>query len=109
MQKWPIGQSRWRKHWTQAPPWQTGVAGAQSVFCKHATQEPSLAHSLLGCEAQSPLVTHCTQLDVPVLHTGASLVVHCAFDVQPARHTKKRGSQTGSAAPQSELLVHWTH
>jgi hypothetical protein len=29
--------------------------------------------------------------------------------VHPPRHTKKCGSHTGCAAPQSELLTHWTH
>jgi hypothetical protein len=63
---------------------------------------------LAGSALQSPLVMHWTHSEWAVSHTGVApeqfpLLVH------PARQTKKWGSHTGRAVPQSELLMHSTH
>jgi|HubBroStandDraft_6_1064221.scaffolds.fasta_scaffold76233_2 hypothetical protein len=103
----PEGQSITVPHWTHAAFEQIGVEPAQSLSERHATQAPSGSQSLPVWEAQSPFTAHATQPAVVVLQTGVG-AAHCVFDVQPATQTKRVGSQTGFATPQSALLRHCT-
>jgi hypothetical protein len=103
----PEGQSVVRVHCTHAPALHTGVAEGQSEFAAHATQAPSVPQTLPGWFVQSLLATHCTQTDWFVLHTGVR-PEHPELDVQPVMHVKKRGLQTGLAAPHCEFSRHAT-
>jgi hypothetical protein len=97
-----------RRHWTQLPALQTGVAPGQSVSARQATHAPSVPQSLPASAAQSALATHSTHADSVVLHTGV-FPEHSELVVQPGMQVKARGLQMGLAAPQSELSRHATH
>jgi hypothetical protein len=107
MQSWPLAQSAVRRHWTQAPALQTGVAVGQSVSARQSTQTSSVAQNFPVAPAQSPLAWHSTQVEVVGLQTGV-LLEHIAESVQPAMQVKLTGLQIGFAAPQSALSRHGT-
>ena len=69
----PRGSRSFARHWTQAPPLQTGVADGQSESARHAT------HDAVGRRKACPpgsrsrrCATHSTQVDSLVLHTGVA-------------------------------------
>jgi hypothetical protein len=65
------------------------------VFARQTAQVPSGPHSFPVCDAQSALLRHCTQVEFIVWQSGVPVLVHCEFEVHPARHVKSCGSQIG--------------
>ncbi len=93
---------------THVPALHLGALGGQSSSTSQATQAPSGLQNRPGCDTQSALLRHCTQVEVVVLQSGPTCPLQSASAPHPARHVKSPGLQVGVAAGQSPLLTHVT-